>query len=289
MIGINAALEELYLPNRPGLSRRTIKRYQEECRHFAALTSDPPLDLITTATFNGYRAACLKSGLRPKSIECRVQTVLQVLRLCGPEQERRQGLGLIPKVPFVGVPLRTGTALKRTPTVAELQSLARQFYRATWPRTAEVSPKLFWTAWLGTLFVTGIRFRDFLLASRKQLAGDVLIVTAAKTEIAHVFPLPDWLMSPLYRLPSYRGRLFPCPLRPTEFRGRLKTLATAAGVPWLTAQAIRRASITEWSALNADCGSIIHGQGLGIRRHYVDPLRLLRKHLPELPNPLATD
>lgn len=283
MIRVSTALEEFYIPNRPGLSPRTIKKYREETRHWSKLTSDPPINEITTTTFQQYRAACLKAGLRPTSIEGRIETILQVLRLCGPEQERRQGLGLIPKVPFVGIPLRTATALRATPTVDQLRALAMQFKSARWPTTAHVSPALFWSAWLGTLFSTGIRFRDFLHAERRQLTGDLLIVTAQKTGIAHVFPLPDWLLPKLYQLPEYRGRLFPCPLRPTEFRNKLKALATIAGVPWITAQAIRRASITEWSAINADCGAIVHGSGLGIRSRYVDPLRLLRKHLHELP------
>lgn len=283
MIRIATALEEFYLPNRPGLAPRTIKKYREETRHWAKLTSDPPLNEITTTTFNLYRAACLQAGLKPTSIEGRIDTIIQVLRLCGPEAERRQGFGLIPRVPFIGQPLRTSTPLKMTPTVEQLRALARQFSVATWPRTTDLSPRLFWLAWLGVMFTTGIRFRDFMLAQRSQLSGDVLIVTAGKTGIAHVFPLPDWLLPQLYQLPVYRGRLFPCPLRPTEFRTKLKALTTLAGTPWITSQAIRRASITEWSSLNSDCGAVIHGCGLGIRSRYVDPLRLLRKHLPELP------
>ncbi len=38
---------------------------------------------------------------------------------------------------------------------------------------------------------------------------------------------------------------------------------------------VRRASISEWSCTTNDAGALIHGCGLGIRQHYVNPLKVL--------------
>ena len=100
MLTIRQAFTGLYLPNRPQLAPLTIQRYLDEIRRWEVRTPNPVLSEITTETFNRYRAACLKAGLKASSIESGIRTILQVLRLCGPEQERRQGLGLIPRVPF---------------------------------------------------------------------------------------------------------------------------------------------------------------------------------------------
>lgn len=284
MIDLRVALDQFYLPSRPGISRRTAQKLHHDISRWMRIVGGIPADQITTQTFNKFRAGCLEHGLKPVSIETTIQSVLSILRLLGPEQERRQGLGLIKKVPFAGQQLRRVMRLHPVPSVDHLRQVFRATDQMTWPRTANVFPPLFWKAWIGTVFVTGIRFRDFIEAERKQLSGDLLTVTARKTGITHCFPLPDWLMPLLYQLPTYKTRLFPCPLRPTEFRMNLRQLSNAAGVPWTTPQAIRRASITEWSAINSDCGAVIHGSGLGIRRHYIDPVRLLRKHVNSLPD-----
>jgi integrase len=284
MLTIRDAFERLYLVNRPGLGQRTICRYQYEIQRWERLAGNPPLNQISTETFNRFRSECLNHGLRPSSVEGGIRTILQILRLCGPPQERRQGLGLIQRVPYVGPPLRCTRLYKPTPTVEDLRAAWKHAGKAIWPRTGGVTPEHFWRAFLGVEFVTGLRLANMLSAARKHLTADVLTATAHKTSIAHVFPIPPWLLPLLYLLPEWQGKLFPCRSLPHFIRRELRRICSAAGIPTITPHGIRRASITEWSALNSDCGSIIHGQGLGIRSRYVDPLRLLRKHLPDFPS-----
>lgn len=284
MLTIRQALISLYLPNRPQLAPRTVLRYQDEVTRWERLTDNPTINQITTESFNRYRAACLARGLKPSSIESGIRTILQVLRLCGPEQERRQGLNLIPRVPFVGPTLRCPRPMLPTPTVEELRAAVHHADAAIWPTTAGVSPQLFWRAWIGASFVTGLRLSDALTAKRSQLSADLLTVTAKKTGITQVFPIPPWLILEMYQLPVWNSKLFPCRVLPCFVRRELRRLSRAASIPTITPHGLRRACITEWSALNSDCGAIIHGQGLGIRSRYVDPLRLLRKHLAEFPS-----
>lgn len=284
MITIRQALQNFYLPNRPQLSSRTISRYLDEVKRWERMTSDPTISEVSTETFNRYRAACLTAGLKPSSIESGIRTILQVLRLCGPEQERRQGLGLIPRVPFVGQTLRQPMPLLPTPSVDDLRSAWQSASAAIWPTTAGVTPAQFWRAWIGTAFVTGLRLSDALSAKRSQISTDLFMVTARKTGITQVFPLPPWLILEIYQLPVWSGKLFPCRFLPCFVRRELSRICRAAQIPVITPHALRRACITEWSAINSDCGSIIHGQGLGIRSRYVDPLRVLRKHLAEFPS-----
>jgi len=55
----------------------------------------------------------------------------------------------------------------------------------------------------------------------------------------------------------------------------------------ITPQNIRQASITEWSRSNATAGAIIHGCGLGVLAHYLDPLSVLESAAPRVRVPAA--
>lgn len=284
MITIRQAFDNFYVSNRPGLSRRTKARYSFEILRWERLTGNPPLNSITTTTFNQFRHRCLQGGLRPSTIESGLRTILQVLRLCGPEQERRQGLGLIPKVPYVGNPLRVVTPFQPTPTVEELRLAWQHAEAAIWPKAASFTPAMFWRAWLAVEFSTALRLSDMLTVHRSQLNGALLAVTVQKTGLTQVFPLPAWALLSVYQLPTGREKLLPCRNLPAFVRRELRRISQAAGIPKITPHGIRRASISEWSAINSDSGAIIHGSGLGIRSRYVDPLRLLRTHVASLPD-----
>lgn len=284
MITIRQAFVSLYMPNRPQLAPLTVQRYLDEIRRWEVRTPNPLLSQITTETFNLYRAECLSAGLKPTTIESGIRTILQVLRLCGPEQERRQGLGLITRVPFVGQSLRQSTPLLPTPSVEDLRAAWVHSTSAIWPTTGGADPANFWRAWIGISFVTGLRLSDALAARRSQISADIFTVTARKTGITHIFPIPAWLLVELYQLPVWNSKLFPCRFLPCFVRRELRRISVVAQVPAITPHGMRRAAITEWSAISSDCGSILHGQGLGIRSRYVNPVRLLRKHLPDFPD-----
>lgn len=280
MLTIRDAFETLYVPHRPTLSQRTIQRYRDEITRWERHTSNPPIDQIVTATFNQFRADCLRTGLKATTIEAGIRTVLQVLRLCGPEQERREGLGLIPKVPYVGRPLRQHGTFRPTPTVDELRLCYRFCGGLHWP--PNVSTETFWRAWLGVGFVTGLRLSDMLALRPSDLRGDTLFVTARKTGTNQVFALPPWVLAEVAKLPMGEW-FFPCRRLPCFVRRELHTLSDRLGLQPLTPQGIRRASITSWAMVHDGCSKLIHGEGLRIRDHYVDRLALLRRFVNELP------
>jgi hypothetical protein len=174
VITIRQAYEQFYEPTRPALSLRTMERYRMEILRWERHTSNPTIDQITTADFQKLRASCLAAGLKPATIEAGIRTVLQVLRLCGPEQERREGLGLIPRVPFVGRSLRQVAPLRPTPTVDELRLLWIVCGRLQWPPKCNTAS--FWRAWIGLGFVAGLRLTDMLTLPRSAISGDTLTV-----------------------------------------------------------------------------------------------------------------
>lgn len=60
-----------------------------------------------------------------------------------------------------------------------------------------------------------------------------------------------------------------------------------AGVRYVPPHGFRRFSITQWSTASPDAGRIVHGEGLGIRSHYVDPRRVLEDAAPRVRMPTA--
>lgn len=276
------AFETHYVPNHPQLAERTLERYRLEILRWERHTNNPPIDQVSTETFNRFRAACIRQNLKPCTIETGIRTLLQILRLCGPETERRQGLSLIPKVPYVGQSLRIRTAQRPIPTVEQLRAACRLTETAVWP--PQWSPEVWWRCWIGFGFVTGLRLTDMLSIQRSALQGDVVRWTAHKTDAEHVFVLPPWLLEWMGDLPQDSELLFPCRRLPNYVRRELRRLSVAASIQNLTPHGLRRCAITEWSILDTDCGKIIHGEGLGIRAKYVHIERKLRAHIHRLPD-----
>ena len=281
VLTIREAFDQFYLLNHPDLAPRTILRYRDEILRWERLSANPLIDAMTTETFNRFRAACLAAGLKATTIEGGIRTILQVLRLCGPEQERRQGLGLISRVPYIGRPLRAHVAFQPTPTVEQLRLCYIFANIPIWPRVPDRTS--WWRAWIGLSFVTGLRLSDMLTLPTASRQGDLLIVTAGKTATDQVFVLPPWLLLQVDKLPSHET-LFGCPRLPCFIRREFRRMSNKLGLQPITPHGIRRACITEWSAINSDCGRVIHGEGLRMRSRYVAVDRLLRRHIGVFPD-----
>jgi hypothetical protein len=50
----------------------------------------------------------------------------------------------------------------------------------------------------------------------------------------------------------------------------------------MTPKQIRQTSVTEWTRANATAGAIVHGSGLGVMAHYLDPLSVLESAAPRV-------
>jgi hypothetical protein len=57
--------------------------------------------------------------------------------------------------------------------------------------------------------------------------------------------------------------------------------------PCLTLQQLRRASITLWMQAHPEAGRIVHGCGLGVLRHYLDPWTILVSAAPRFTLPVV--
>ena len=118
---------------------------------------------------------------------------------------------------------------------------------------------------------------------------------ASKTGWVHRIPLTRTVRRHLDLLgPGDRAdTIFAFP-RSTNFRAcydQLTKLCLTARVPVVTLKQLRCLSITLWSSTNAEAGKIIHGCGLGVMRHYLDPLAVLEAAAPlvRLPDVFLTD
>ena len=74
-------------------------------------------------------------------------------------------------------------------------------------------------------------------------------------------------------------------------RSGLRIACDAAGVDPFTPHQLRQRSLTEWARANAMAGGIVHGSGLGVLNHYVDPMTVLESAAPSvrLPESFCSD
>lgn len=112
-----------------------------------------------------------------------------------------------------------------------------------------------------------------LRLSQGHTVDAVLSVTAAKTGRCQTYPVPSWLRAwlapeglPYRRVADFARKLV---------RKRLASACVAGGVTAWCPKQLRQRSITEWSRANATAGAIVHGSGLGVLGHYVDPVCVL--------------
>lgn len=135
---------------------------------------------------------------------------------------------------------------------------------------------------------TGLRIGDLRRLTWASISVDRIEWSASKTGVPHVFPMTPEVqrhldmvrgLDAVYVVPVANGSL-------RLLRKELNRLCRLAGVEPFGLQMVRRASVTEWGCTTNDAGALIHGSGLGVRDHYVNPLKVLtraaqRFELPE--------
>jgi integrase len=237
-----------------GLRARVIV---SNCTRFERLTglSDPAI--ISLPVIVGFRQAAMAIALSPVTIEKTVTDVLTIVRYA---------CGCIPEV---------GKRLKRArpnPSPAAIDRI-----EAVWK--AAQSERL--RRWLALVYWTGLRVSDSvqLYWSLKEPC-DVLRFTASKTGIHHVWPIPRWLHKFMRPVESHTGH---CSMWFSRLlRDELADTCVQANVAVFTPKNLRQASIGEWTAANATAGAIVHGVGLGVMSHYLDPLMVLQSAAPRV-------
>lgn len=273
---------ERYIEASPNLKRAGTYRYRVNCWERHASSNLP----ITTANIATFRASGLDAKLSPRTIEDTISDMLTVLR------------GTKCKVPDPGRRLKSPRPTAKQPSTDDIGKVYALVRHAIYPRRTFIGPagsysqktqrgqwKL-WTTdererfWRGVLFLgywTGLRISDLRQLEWSHVSSDRIEWQASKTGALHVFPVtPDVQrhldmvrsLDPVYVTPIPKGSI-------RFVRRELTRLCKLAGVERFGPQMVRRASISEWSCTTNDAGALIHGCGLGIRQHYVNPLKVL--------------
>jgi len=225
------------------------------CRRFERVCGTLMANAITTEHLTEFRAKT-RDCLSAVTIEKTCTDVITIVKHC------------------TGRPLEPGKRLRQprpVPEPVDLDTIAAVFQHGIdWLQQ-----------WLVVSYWTGLRLSDAIaLQATFPAVGSSLRWIASKTGHAHSYPLPDWLRPHLRKLqlPYTASENYSCRV----LRSHLAAACLASGVTYFHPHTIRQRSITEWSRVNGTAGSIIHGCGLGVLQHYVDPLSVLESASPRM-------
>lgn len=243
------------------LSTRSLVRREPlySARRFARLISDIPAGEVGATDLNRLRDVMQSRGFAARTIESTVADLLTVIHAVTGREVSKGSRVHVPRPEPKPVPLSSLDAIWK-----------------------HCEPWL--QSWLAVTYWTGLRISDSIRACNGTLPAECLRFQASKTGRNHVWPVPQWLR-------SWWPETFPLP-RATDFnlrtlRRAIAAACTAATVPLWHPQQLRQRSITEWSRANATAGAIVHGCGLGVLAHYVDPLSVLESAAPRVRVPAS--
>ena len=208
---------------------------------------------VTTDHFAEYRSKCLADGLSPTTIESSISDLQSVIEYVTKQR------------------VSAGQRLRRRPPTPEPVPI--QSIDACWPHAST------WLRqWIAIVYWTGMRLADSIdfIASADLSTSASIHREADKTRKRHCWPVPAWLS---VLLDSLEVRFHAA----TDYAAKRTRKAIAAccrvaGVPVWTPQHLRQRSVTEWTRADGIAGNLVHGRGLGVMDHYVDPLAVLESH-----------
>ena len=130
---------------------------------------------------------------------------------------------------------------------------------------------------------SGFRQSDsmrWLLEHKAKGIPAVIQATAGKTRKCHMIPMPEWLATILtagrYRFRTVSDFARRC------IRAEIHAACIRSGVEVWTPKHLRQRGVNEWTRANATAGAIVHGSGLGVMVHYLDPLSVLESAAPRV-------
>lgn len=209
---------------------------------------------ITTESVQAFREASRE--LSAWTTEKTITDVMTIAKLCGVLVDRGRRV--------------------RKPS-PEPQPAPIETIDAIWPHLASWSRQL-----VAICYWTGLRLNDALGAHLTgDFSGDVFRWQAHKTGKAHLWPVPSWLrdlmslrIQPPYRAANDHGQVI--------VRAEFDRCCRLAKVDRLCPIQLRQRAVTEWTRANATAGKIVHGCGLGILNHYIEPLSVLESAAPRV-------
>lgn len=230
---------------------------------FVRLVGDKPIETITTADLEAFRSACSDLNYSPHGIESGIGDLVSMnFAATGKRLDRGQRL----KIP------------RPQPNPATIDQISAVYTEApAWLRQH-----------LAVAYWTCLRVFDSLtfLRSNPDPTSEVIRWTASKTGHNQSWPIPSWLRR---HLAMQVVRPVGCPRNHGKrvLRREIRAAAQRANVESFTPQQLRQRGLTEWSRANAMAASIVHGSGLGILNHYVDPIAVLESAGPSVRLPAA--
>lgn len=260
----------------PAISPRTHRKYRHELNRWESLTSNPPVGEITTETFQRFRAASAAAGHKASTTETTLRCVRSLMRCA-------LGNGVIDTMPDRGRARRIQLPEPNPPSVENVDAFLAHVGVARWPKL-HVTPAMFWTSVVAVACWTGMRRHDLLWRLKWEhvdFDSMCIVFRASKTGKRHAFPITPMLESHLrYMEPSWDyDESFPVfgPSQSPHFVSRtLREIAEAAGIEAFGMQQLRQFAINQWTTADPEAGRLIHGMNIGVMKHYIDPLRILR-------------
>jgi len=246
--------------------QRLRRSYAYAANRFVKACGPVNVEDLTTDLLEQYRSWCVAKNLRPATIEGSIRELIAL-------HFAATGVRLNP-----GSKLRVPRPQPHPPSLDAISAVYSE--SPAWVRQ-----------YLAVGYWTCLRVAD-VLRLQASLSGprDVLRWTASKTGHSQAWPVPAWLQRHLVL-----SVVIP-PGKPNHhlkrvLRRELRAAADRAGVDYFTAHQLRQRALTEWSRVNAMAGGIVHGSGLGVLGHYVDPLSVLESAAPtvRLPAAFASD
>lgn len=247
------------------LSNRSITRREPlySANRFARHMGDIPAHQVTTEHLDELRQRLLATKLSVRTIESTVADLITVITSV---------TGIMPSKG------RKLLAQHIRPRPASTESID-----AIW---LHCSPSL--RAYIAFSYWSALRQSDAMVWLQSHKNRDVprlIEHRASKTGKLHEIPMPAWL-PPIVADGRYRFRSVSDYAR-KSIRAEIKAACIVAGVdPW-SPKNLRQASVTAWSQANAISGRIIHGCGLGIMSHYIDPIAVLTAAMDRVRVPAA--
>lgn len=222
-------------------------------QRFADIVGNLPPEQVTEQHLKNYREACLKRNLSPNTIESSIGNIQTMVKaLTGKLVECGRRL----KIP------------RPSPHPVDFEDIS-----AVW-MVADLWLKQF----IALTYWTGLRLGDAITLQKDVSQMDLskvktLRIVASKTQQVHAWPLPDWLKVHLRptRLP-YRRCTDNAKLK---VRVGIADCCERVGIAVWTPKQLRQRSVTEWSRSNATAGALIHGSGIGVLAHYIDPMQII--------------
>lgn len=177
-------------------------------------------------------------------------------------------------LPFViGARLRRSLSIPQPPTITDIDKFVSMLGMTTWPlRRDRIS---WWKTLVLVACWTGFRLKDISQISPRNITSTAIVRVARKTGKRHVIPSHPSIVEQVANVDPIDDTLLAMTKSRRQLYREFKRVCDLAGIPQFRPKQLRQFSINQWSAANADAGRIIHGCGLGVMRHYLNPTTVL--------------